>query len=149
MTTRSTAYYNNLPVQLLPPAVRTASVVSNSIDTQNFDSMALMVSIGASGDTLNATNRVEMVVQESSDNVNWTAAASSSLTDVVVGGQSPSGTMGVLNAATTAGQLFYIGYIGGLRYVRVALNNYGTTSNGTAMEVMAWIARPHNYPLNN
>ncbi len=147
MVGHSGNYYNQAYIPLLPPLVRTASANSASVDTQNYDALALLVNVGATGDTLNATNRVELQVQESDDNAAFTAVADADLLKVVAGGQA-AGTFGVLNAAGAAGQVYLTGYRGYKRYVRVALVNFGTTAAGTAMDVLAIGGRPRNLPIN-
>ena len=59
--------------------------------------MAFAINVGATGDTLSGTNRVELQVQESDDNATWTAVADSDLLKVVPGGQA-TGTFGILNS---------------------------------------------------
>ena len=147
MVSHSGTYYNVAYVPLLPPLVRTASANSSSIDLTNYDALALLVNVGATGDTLSGTNRVELQVQESDDNTTFTAAPDASLLKVAAGGQA-TGTFAVLNANSQAGQLYLTGYRGSKRYVRVALANFGTTSVGTAMDVIAVGGRPRNLPIN-
>ena len=79
MVGHSSTFYNVLPVQLLPPLARPTSTNSASVDLQNNDSAAFVVSVGAAGDTWSGTNRVELALQESSDNSAWTAVADSDM----------------------------------------------------------------------
>ena len=146
MVGHSSTFYNVLPVQILPPLARPSSATSASVDLQNNDSVAFVVSVGAAGDTWSGTNRVELALQESSDNSTWTAVADSDMERVVAGGQT-SGTFQVLNANAQAGQVYRTAYTGSKRYVRVALNNYGTTTNGTPMDVLALLGRPRLAPV--
>ena len=147
MVGHSGSYYNIGIVPLLPPLNRTASATSASVDCQNFDSVAFAVNVGATGDTLSGTNRVELQVQESDDNATFTAVADADLLKAVTGGQA-TGTFGVLNAAGTVNQVYETGYRGNKRYVRVALANFGTTSVGTNMDVVAVLGRPRMAPIN-
>lgn len=147
MTGHSGTYYNTAYVPLLPPLVRTAAANSASFDVQNYDAVALLVNVGATGDTLSGTNRVELQVQESDDNSTFTAVADADLLKIVTGGQA-TGTFGILNAAGTVNQVYLTGYRGNKRYVRVALANFGTTSVGTAMDVLAVGGRARNLPVN-
>ena len=147
MVGHSGNYYNQAYVPLLPPLVRTASANSASFDTQNYDAVALLVNVGATGDTLNGTNRVELQVQESDDNSTFTPVADADLLNAVAG--QATGTFGIVNNTTTAvGKVYLTGYRGNKRYVRVAFANYGTTSTGTAMDVLAIGGRPRNLPIN-
>ena len=147
MTAHSSGFSNQAFVSLLPPLTRSASAVSNSLDVSNYDSVTLLVNVGATGDTFSATNRVEASVQESDDNTTWTPVADSDLVKAVSGGQA-TGTFMLLTANPAAGTVYPTGYRGNKRYVRVALNNYGTTSNGTPMDVLALGGRPRYAPVN-
>ena len=148
MPSHSGNYYNQAFLPLLAPAVRTASANSASVDTQNYDAVALLVSVGATGDTLNGTNRVELQVQESDDNSAFTAVADADLLKAVAG--QAAGTFGVVNNGTTAiNKVYATGYRGNKRYVRVALANFGTTSSGTGMDVLALGGRARNLPINS
>lgn len=146
MVGHSSNFYNALPVQLLPPLARPASAVSQSVDLQNNDSATFVISVGAAGDTYSAINRIEASIQESDDNVTFTPVADSDLQRVVSGGQA-TGTFLVLNANAQAGQVYRTAYTGNKRYARVALNNYGTTTNGTPMDVLALLGRPRLAPV--
>ena len=146
MVGHSSTFFNVLPVQLLPPLARPASANSASVDMQNYDSVEFVVSVGAAGDTYSGTNRTELSLQESDDNTTWTAVADGDMQRVVSGGQA-TGTFMVLNANAQAGMLYRTAYTGNKRYVRVALANYGTTTNGTPMDVLALLGRPRNAPV--
>ena len=131
----SGVYYNNAYIPLLPPLARPASANSASFDTQNYDQLAFLLNVGAAGDTWSATNRVEAALQESNDNTTWNPVADSDMLKVVSG--QATGTFMVFNANAQAGQIYLTGYRGSKRYVRVALANFGTTTNGTPMDVIA------------
>ena len=146
MVARSSNFYNASIAPLLPPAAaRTASAQSASFDAQNYDAVTLVASVGATGDTLNATNRVELQVQESDDNTTFTPVADADLARVAPGGQAP-GTFAVLNAAGSVNQVYKTGYVGYKRYVRVALAAFGTTASGTFIDVLAVGGRPRTAP---
>ncbi len=147
MVGHSGNYYNAAYVPLLPPLVRTASAVSASFDVQNYDAVAFLLNVGVVGDTWSGTNRVEATLQESDDNSTWNAVADSDMLKVVTGGQA-TGTFMLFNANAQAGQIYITGYRGNKRYVRVALTNFGTTSVGTAMDVIAVGGRPRTAPVN-
>ena len=74
--------------------------------------------------------------------------ADADLLKAATGGQA-TGTFGVLNAGGTVNQVYETGYRGNKRYVRVALANFGTTSVGTNMDVVAVLGRPRMAPINS
>ena len=147
MPQRSGAYHNLSLSQLLAPLLRTASATSASFDCRPSNSVAVAVSVGATGDTLNGTNRMELQVQESDDNSTFTAVADADLVKAVPG--QAAGTFGLVNNTTTAVNTIYkTAYIGKRRYVRVAVVNYGTTGSGTTYGVTAIGTRPTIAPVN-
>ena len=147
MPQRSGAYHNLSLSQLLVPLLRTASANSASVDCRDRNSVALAVSVGATGDTLNGTNRMELQVQESDDNSAFTAAADADLVKVLPG--QATGTFGIVNNTTTAvNKIYQTAYIGKRRYIRVAVANFGTTGSGTTYGVTAVGAIPAIGPLN-
>jgi len=127
--------YNNLKlVSQAVPAVRTASVLTpTGIDTQGAESCAILVHVGASGDTINGSNFIEFEVQESDDNTNWTAAANSALSTAVTG--TNTGTLAKIAASGSLSQVYGVGYIGWARYIRVVERRTGTHTNGTATAI--------------
>ena len=46
-------------------------------------------------------------------------------------------------------KVYLTGYVGGKRYVRVALAAFGATSSGTFMDVLAFGGRARNLPVNS
>lgn len=141
-------YYNTSFNQLLAPAVRTAAVNSAALDLQNFDSAAILFSVGAPGDTLSGANRYELQVQESPDGSTWTAVADTDLTHVVSGGVA-TGTVAIINANGLGNGVYFTGYKGNLRYVRGVIYVAGTLTNGTPIDVIGLAARPRLGPVNN
>lgn len=148
MTGHTGLYYNTGFNQLLAPAVRTAAANSAALDLQNFDSAALLFSIGNPGDTLSGANRYELQVQESADGVTWTPVADSDLTHVVSGGVA-TGTVAIVNANGMGNSVYFTGYKGNLRYVRGVIYTAGTLANGTPIDVIGLAARPRLGPVNN
>ena len=147
MVARSSPYYNLGYTPILPPAAaRTAAFTSASVDTQNFDSLAIVASVGASGDTLSGTNRIELALQESDDNAAFTPVGDADLLKVVAG--QAAGTFAVLSAPAAANQAYVTGYRGNKRYVRLAGATYGTTTNGTFVSAMAVAGGARNLPVN-
>ncbi|MFJ8140649.1 hypothetical protein [Streptomyces sp. NPDC096013] len=111
--------YNNLSTrQILPPAARTATTTSSSVDRvasgAAFQDAVIVISTGAITD---GTHTVD--VQESADNSTWTSAAATDL-------QGPEPVIG----AADDNKIFEIGYLGSLRYVRVVVTAAGTTTGG-------------------
>jgi hypothetical protein len=104
---------NIKPVQSLVPINRNAAANGAGVDTLGFNSAAVVFSTGAIGGTASPTFTFE--VQESADNVNFTAVA-----DADIRGLEP--------VVTTANQVATVGYIGNKRYVRASLKTVAGTT---------------------
>jgi len=133
---------------LLVPAVRNADANSTAVDTDGFQSVTLVAHVGASADTLNATNKIEIEVQESDTTTDgdFTAVANADLTNYVTG--TNAGTVAVVNSNATASTLYKVGYKGTKRYVRLVYNFSGTHSTGTVTAASATKGHPAIAPVN-
>ena len=147
MVGHSGTYYNVGILPLLPPLNRTAGATSASVDTQNYDSVAFAVNVGATGDTLSGTNRVELQVQESDDNSTFTAVANADLNNYAAG-TTNTGTTQKIIANAGAAQAYLVGYKGYKRYIRGVVNVTGTHTNGTIVAVTGVRGRNHLAPVN-
>ena len=68
--------HSNLRVQTsITPAVTNADTNGTSADTAGFESVLIVVDVGNSADTLNATNTIALELEESSDNSTFTDVA--------------------------------------------------------------------------
>lgn len=131
---------------LLVPAVRNADTNSTAVDTDGFQSVTLIAHVGASADTLNSTNKIEIEVEESDDNTTFTDVANANLTNYTTG--TNAGTVAVVNSNATASTLYKVGYKGTKRYVRLVYNFSGTHSTGTVTAASATKGHPHIAPVN-
>jgi hypothetical protein len=143
------ALYTNTSFNLLTvPAVYTASQNSATLDTQNYDDVVIGFNIGASGDTLSSGNKLCLEVQESADNVTWTACADSALTNFTDTNAANTGTVAALIANGQCSATYFTGYIGFQRYVRGVLNFVGTHTNGVAADVFGDMSRARQAQVN-
>lgn len=133
--------------QLLAPANRTADANSTSIDTRGYDSLMLVGTVGAPGDTLSGTVLIELEVQHSDDNSAFTACADADLHNAVSGATN-TGTFARITANGQATARFITGYRGTKRYVRVVDNRTGTHTTGTPTGVVAVQGHAHLLPVN-
>ena len=131
-----TDIYSDLKVdQLIDPADIVADGNSASVDMQGYDSLMFIVNVGATGDTLDANNYIELEVEESDDDSSFTDVADADLHKWVAG--SNDGTFALINAADEDDAVYITGYRGNSRYVRVVINVTGTHTNGTPQAVTA------------
>jgi len=106
--------------QVLAPATVTADVNSASVDTKDLNSLGFVVSVGAF--TFTNTNKIDLVLEHSDDNSNWTQVGQENL----YAGTAPIAKS--LSAAADASKTHLVEYRGGKRYVRLVLDVSGTVS---------------------
>jgi len=145
MTSRDN-YSGQRVTQLLDPVAVTADVNSASVDTRGFDSLLLVVAVGESGDTLDASNDINLEVEDSPDDSAWTDCVDADLMAAVTGAN--TGTFAHIDAATEDDAVYFTGYRGTQRYVRVVVNVTGTHTNGTPIGIVAIQGHAHVRPVN-
>ena len=139
--------YSNLNLtQMLTPVNVQADVDSGSVDTRAFDSLMLLANIGLSGDVLSGAVFIELEVEDSPNDSDWTDAADADLTNSVTG--TNTGTFALIDAPAEDELRYIVGYKGDKRYVRVVVNVTGTHTNGTPMAVSAVQGHAHQAPVN-
>lgn len=116
---------------------------SYTIDTQSaanigFKSLTLEVYVGVGGITFDPTNKIEVKVTHSDDNVNYVAVTDDDLildynSDVTLGLPDANGTVRALTALHAAAENFLVGYRGKKRYVKVTFDFSGTHGSGTVL----------------
>jgi hypothetical protein len=122
---------NTLMTPSLLPAARTNGTFNgNTIDLRGFDSAFITVSFGAWTDGTHTPS-----VQESTDGVNFTNAAT---TDI-------DGTLAAISSSAGSNTAQSVGYIGAQRYVRVVMTVSGAT-NGAFSSADVIAGHPHNAP---
>lgn len=122
-------------VQLLDPDTIDADATSSAIDLQGFNSVRFVVNVGASGATLNGTNKIELEIQEGDATNAMTAAPASSVRNAVTG--TNTGCFAIIDAATEDDTVYTAQYTGNKRYAQVAVNFSGTHAAGTVIGVSA------------
>jgi len=130
----------------LVPLVRTADANGVGVDLAGFRSAMIFANVGASGDTLSATVKIELEVQHSDDNSTFVACANADLSASVVG--TNLGTMALIDAPGEASLLYVVGYKGQKRYIRVVANITGTHSSGTSISAIVVKGDPEQAPTS-
>ena len=147
MPNHTSLYANTSFNQLLAPVVSNAATNSASVDLQNCDDAVLAFNIGAPVDTYSGANKLDLEVQESADNVTFTAVANADLTNYVAGIN--TGTVAEIIANSGCSQMYQAGYRGSKRYVRGVLNFSGAHATGTIIGVTALLGRNRAQPVNS
>lgn len=139
--------YSSLGVQMaVEPQTFTADGNGDSIDTRGFDSVMLAMAVGASGDTLSSSVKIELELEESDDDSTWTDVADADLLKAVSG--TNTGTFAVIDDPAEDDAVYITGYRGSKRYVRVVVNLTGTHTNGTPIGGVAVLGHAHVTPVN-
>ena len=125
---------NLIAVQSLAPAVRTADANGTGVDLQGFEGAMAIFDIGAEGDTLSGSVKIDVKLEHSDDNSSFSAVTSSS--DVTDGSVDSNGIWATFDANAEAPAVVGIGYVGGKRYLRVVADFTGTHSNGSPVSAM-------------
>ena len=135
----------NKPVQALETQVLTGDVNGATVDLWNFNGVLLVADVGASGDVLSGSVKVELEVEESDNGTAWTDAADADLTTAVTG--TNTGTFAVIDDPAEDSAVYATAYKGNKRYVRVVANLTGTHTNGIPVGVVAVKGYPTFAPV--
>ena len=106
------------PAVSLAAAVRSAAANGTGVDLQGYNSAAILVDVGAEGDTLSGSVYFEISLEHSDDDSTYTDCAQA---DIVDGTIASGGIFLKLDGTTggdpdTAGGIFRVGYRGGKRF---------------------------------
>lgn len=151
MVNHTSLYANTQITSLLVPAVRNSDTASTGMDLQNCDDAVLIAHLGDSADTLNGSNTIEIEVQESDTDVdgNYTAVANADLTNYSAEATTNVGTIALINAAAEDQAVFFAGYKGSKRFIRLKFNFTGTHSTGIPCAVTGLRSRLRAQPANS
>ena len=125
---------NLIAVQSLAPAVRTADANGTGVDLQGFEGAMVIFDIGAEGDTLSGSVKVDVKLEHSDDDSSYSAVVSNN--DITDGSIDSNGIWATFDDNAEAPAVVSIGYVGGKRYVRAVADFTGSHSSGTPMSAM-------------
>ena len=130
---------NVLVTQHLNPVVSTTTKTSTAIDLQGYNSVTVVFSMGASGDTLSGSVYWTLKLQHSDDNSSYEDLAS---TDLLGGATSI-----VVDSSSEDETAYAFGYIGKRRYLKAVATPTGTHSTGTPLGMLALRGTPSYAPV--
>ena len=136
---------NNIElVECLNAIVKAADTNAAGIDTQGFNSSMAIVNVGAPGVTFSTTHKVDIRLQDSSDNSTFADVTDNAyVTGGTVGG---TGIWQTIDADGDCNAVYGIGYVGPERYYRVVLDFSGTHGTGTVFGVVGAQSNPLHAP---
>ena len=136
---------NNIElVECLNAIVKTADTNATAVDTQGANSAMAIVNVGAPGITFSGTNKVDIKLEDSSDNSSFTAVTNNNF--VTGGTVDSSGIWQTIDADGDCNAVYGIGYVGPERYYRVVLDFSGTHGTGTVFGVVGAQSNPLHAP---
>lgn len=115
-----------------PQTVLATPVVGTAIDMRGAESLAVIVAVGAIGDTLDASNRLDVKIEHADDDGagNPTAYTACSDTDVIGANGLSGGIFLSVNAGAKASKRYTLGYTGGKRFVRLTATPVSLETGG-------------------
>ena len=136
---------NNIElVECLNAIVKAADTNATGIDTKGFNSSMAIVNVGAPGITFSTTHKVDILLEDSSDNSTFAAVTDN---NYVTGGTVGStGIWQTIDADGDCNAVYGIGYVGPERYYRVVLDFSGTHGTGTVFGVVGAQSNPLHAP---
>lgn len=131
MSTPTRDLHDNLSsVIAVLPATLTTTPTDISIDCLGFRAANISFWIAAGGITFTGTNRIDLVLEHSTDNSTWVPVVQADVVGATISG---SGIYRSIIAAKAAADMTEISYVGGRRYIRTRPVFGGTHATGTAM----------------
>lgn len=120
-------------IQAIAPQTLLATPVTGSaIDMQGAESLAVIVAVGAIGDTLDASNRIDVKIEHADDDGSGNAGAYAACTDadVLRAASLNNGVFLSIDTAAKTGKRHAIAYQGGKRFVRVVATPVSLETGG-------------------
>lgn len=110
-----------------------------TIDLQGYNACEFVVNVGASGDTLSGSLKLDLKLQHG-DLANGTDMAAVADADLL-GTFATGAIFATIDDPAEDSAVFQVGYIGSKRYVRVFVDTTGTHTNGTPLSAVAILSR--------
>lgn len=112
----------------------TEGTPSTALDLRGYGSAELIALIGVSADTLSGSVKIDVVLEDSSDNT--TFAPVTEATYALGATPDGSGIIATVDDAAEDAVLVGVGYVGPQRYVRLRLVFTGTHTSGTPVAMV-------------
>jgi hypothetical protein len=140
--------HSNIRVrQVLDPQLLTGtddSTPCDAADHQGFQSVEHVVFVGASGDTLSGSLKIELAIEESEDGESFEPVTDAG---AVIGSVDEDGIFAVIDGAGEDAALYRVGYLGSKRYSRVNILRTGAHADGTVVAAAAILGDAETRPV--
>lgn len=142
---------SNIKVQsALAPQVVTAAKTA-AVDRRGFDSLMFVVDVGASGETLSSSLKLDCYLEHADDS-SGSAGSWVPVTNPFhaqgLAVDSTDGKFATIDGAADDETTYRIGYVGDKHHVRVRVAVTGTHENGTPMAITAILGNPASKPVS-
>ncbi len=122
-------------VQTIAPVAGAADADGATVDLQGYESCTFVINMGIEGITLSGSNKIEIELEESTDNSTWTNVTAS--TSVIGATPNSDGKVATFDDNAETPSVATVAYIGDKRYVRAVANFSGTHGTATPYSVTA------------
>jgi hypothetical protein len=121
--------------QVIDPATITSDTDGDSVSMAGYDCCTFLALVGESGDTLSGSLYIELEVEDSDDDSDFSDAADADVKNYVAG--TNDGCFAKIDAAAEDDAVYKCTYRGSAAYVRPVINVTGTHSSGTPIGIIA------------
>ena len=122
-------------VQTIAPVAGAADADGATVDLQGYESCTFVINMGIEGITLSGSNKIEIELEESTDNSTWTNVTAS--TSVIGATPNSDGKVATFDDNAETPSVATVAYIGDKRYVRAVANFSGTHGTATPYSITA------------
>ena len=133
---RDDLYHSASPVRVVDPDTVTADkAADNYVDMLGYESALILITVGATGDTIDANNYIAHKVEEcDTSGGSYTAVARSNIMSGIAAGT--AGEISLVNAAThTVDSVIHAHVRPTMRYLKIRADVTGTHTNGTPQSI--------------
>jgi len=131
-------FYSSEPLVGVAAQVATADITGGAIDITDADEVLILANVGASGDTLSGSVKIELEVLDSENGTDFAAAANANVLNAVTG--TNTGTFAVIDSGSEDDMMYKTSYLKtnpAKTHIQVKVNVTGTHTNGTPISMEA------------
>lgn len=125
---------------------RDADTTLASKDRKGYDSLSFHIGVGIGGITFDGTNYINLVMEESDNNSDWTAVADGEAGTTTV---ATGGIVKRFIAEHAAAATYAFAYTGSKRYVRMRADFEGTHGAATPLSAVTVLGHPYVAPATS
>lgn len=131
------------------PVTLAADNTPDPIDLQGYNAVEILLNVGIGGITFDGTNKIEIEVSHSDDNVTYERPVLSDFLGLASVSDGTSGYTKVKSFTTAhaAAAAYRFGYVGGKRYLKIFVNFSGTHGTGTPICILVLGLHPYIAPV--